>query len=235
MLKTTLLSTLLFAALVARPVHAATFEQACRALPQVHAAVTPLPVVVDDQVRDDDMRSMTIRTTGEESLRDLATVGTTRADRTWELSYALDALTDPQTGRVCYRPAVRVAIGYEPMQISVAHPFRSGTCAYDTIVGHERGHIAIYDRFLPGAARAIEDSLDDTLSGRIRYAEDLQTAHADMRRLLHTLVSSVVRREMSRSQALHDRFDSIEESLHLLNACGGEIRRGLNQETLAWK
>jgi hypothetical protein len=220
---------LLAALLTTTSVRAGTFEEACGALPPVRVSVTVLPLVVLDEVRDDDMRSMTIRTTGAESLHRLATVGTTQADRRWELSYALTALTDPQTGRVCYRPHIAVAVGYEPLQISVAHAFRRGTCGYDAIVAHERGHVEIYNRFLPLAAQSIERWLDTTVSERIVYADDLETAHTDMQRLLHEDVSAIVRLEMAQIQPLHDRFDSVDAALQLLDSCNGAIRRTLSK------
>ncbi len=225
---------LLAALLTTTSARAGTFEEACRALPPVHSSVSVLPLVVADEVRDDDMRSMTIRTTGEESLHRFATVGTTQADRRWELSYALAALTDPQTGRVCYRPHIAVAVGYEPLQISVAHAFRRGTCAYEAIVAHERGHVEIYDHFLPLAARSIERWLDTMVSEQPVYADDLATAHRDMRRRLHEDVSAIIRLEMAQVQPLHDRFDAADAALELLDSCNGEIRRTLKQQTLTW-
>jgi hypothetical protein len=215
---------------------AASFEETCQALPASPLiTVSLIPVTVADTILDDDMQSMTIRTTGAESLHELATVGTTFANRVWELSYGLNMIADRDSGRVCYRPAIHVAVGYDPMRISVARPFHSGTCAYDVIVAHEREHVRIYNNFLPMAAESIEQSVRSHLSRKVRYASSAEAANADMRQVLRSEVSGVVKDEMAKSQALHSQFDSIEESLHMLNSCNGEIQRGLQKEVLAWK
>lgn len=215
---------------------AASFEEACQSLPAVPLiSVSTLPVTVESAIADDDMRTMTIRTTGAESLHELATVGTTFANQVWELSYGLHLLSDRATGRVCYQPAINVAIGYDPMRISVASPYRAGTCAYDMIVAHEYEHVRIYRDFLPTAAEAIEHSLKAVLSRNVRYAASAAAANAEVQRILRSEVTTTVRNEMARSGGLHNRFDSIEESLHMLNGCGGDVRRALDHEVLAWK
>jgi hypothetical protein len=121
------------------------------------------------------------------------------------------------------------------MRISVASPYQSGTCAHDLIVAHERGHVKIYEDFLPVAAHAIEGALRDRLTDRIRFADSAEAATAEITGTVRSLVSKVVKTEMARSELLHSRFDSIEESLHLLNACDGDVRRALDEEVTTWK
>ncbi|HKE94386.1 MAG TPA: hypothetical protein VKB34_08795 [Povalibacter sp.] len=213
-----------------------SFEAACQAMPAGPlVSVSTLPVVVDNTVAEGDMQSMTIRTTGAESLHELATVGTTVANRVWELSYGLAMITDGASGRVCYRPSIHVTLGYDPMRISVASPYHSGTCAYDMIVAHEREHVRIYSDFLPIAARAIELAAQAHISGHVHYTSSVIAANAEMSQLLRAQVLALIREEMAKGQALHNHFDSSEESVHLLNSCDGEVRRGLDREVLAWK
>lgn len=218
----------------ALPGRAASFDAACQAIPPLPlVTVATLPVTVEDRILDGDMRNMTIATTGEASLHERTTVGTTLATRTWEASYELSLIRDPASGRVCYRPMIKVVVGYEPMKIAVAHPFRSGTCAHDAIVEHEREHVAIYARFLTEAANSIAVILNDALPRSVRYAASLEAANSQMRQLLRSQVHEAVRSEMAKGQRAHDQFDSINESLRLLNACGGEIRHGLASGVLA--
>lgn len=213
---------------------ATSFDAACESLPSLPlVTVSTLPVTVDEQILDGHMRHMTIATTGEASLHERTTVGTTIATRTWEASYELSLIRNPASGRVCYRPSIKVVVGYEPMQIAVANPFRSGSCAHDAIVAHEREHVNIYSQFLAGASQSIASVLRDVISGDVRHAQSLDAANSQMRQLLRAQVHEVVRTEMDKAQEMHDRFDSHEESLRLLNACDGEVRRTLSNTVLA--
>lgn len=235
MLKSHAILVSLLALLFSMAVHAnASFEDACAALPgSPLITVTALPVTVDGSIVAGDMRTMTLNTTGAESIHERTTVGTTVATRVWELSYGLNAVSDAASGRVCYRPVMRVTIGYDPLRISVAHPFASGSCAYDAIVGHEREHVRIYEQFLPEAARAIERQVNARIGNAVRHATSTAAATAEMRRTLGWQVHEIVREEMARSQLRHAHFDSAEESLRLLNSCNGEVRRALSREVLA--
>lgn len=224
--------TLLFAAAS----RAESFDEACASLPSLPlATVSTLPITIDGTIRGGDIHRMTVETTGAASLGKRATVGTTLATRTWEASYGLSMLRDPDSGRVCYRPAINVTVGYEPLQISVAHPFEAGSCAFDAIVEHEREHVNIYSQFLSHASRSIERELKERIAGSVRYAPSVDAANAQMRQLLRLQVHEIVRTEMAKGQPLHDEFDSIDESLRLLNACNGAIRRGMSREVLALK
>jgi hypothetical protein len=225
-----------FALLFTASGRAESFDEACASLPTLPlATVSTLPITIDDTIRGGDIHRMTVETTGTASLGKRATVGTTFATRTWEASYGLSMLRDPDSGRVCYRPAINVIVGYEPLQISVAHPFQAGSCAFAAIVEHEREHVNIYSQFLAKASHSIEAELRQRIAGNVRYASSLDAANAQMRQLLRSQVHEIVRSEMARGQPLHDEFDSIDESLRLLNACNGEIRRGLSREVLALK
>lgn len=225
-----------FALLFAASSRAGSFEEACASLPSLPlATVSTLPVTIDNTIHGGDIHRMTIETTGAASLGRRATVGTTFATRTWEASYGLSMLRDPVSGRVCYRPAISITVGYEPLQIAVAQPFAAGTCAFDAIVEHEREHVNIYSQFLSFASRSIEAQLRERIAGNVRYASSIDAANAQMRQLLRSQVHEIVRAELARGQPLHDEFDSIDESLRLLNACNGEIRRGLSRDVLALK
>jgi len=218
------------------PEHTAmSFAERCAALPSDGlVSVTPMPVTVEDTIRAGDMQSMTVETTGAESLRSLATVGTTRATRLVQLSYGLNMIADASSGQVCFRPIVHIAVGYDPMRITVAQPFHSGTCSYDVIVAHEQHHVHIYEDFLDTAATSIEQAVSALVSKKIRYAPDVVTATADMQRLLDSEVAAVVSEEMMKVQSLHARLDSGEESARMLGSCNGELRRALSREVVAW-
>lgn len=205
-----------------------SFDDACQALPTGQVIVKARPVQVVDDIAKVDSLDMTLGTTGLESLGHSATVGTTTAVGAWELSYVLHRIKDPTSGHICYRRSLKVIVGYDPLQIAIAKPFKAGSCAYDAILSHELKHVQVYREFLPTAARSIQNILNGEDS--LRYANSEAEAHDNLRAELQAHVTEVVTQALSKNTELNDRVDSPEETQRLMAACNGRIQTMVDHE-----
>lgn len=89
-------------------------------------------------------------------------VGLTQTELKYQMRVKVEAM--PVAGnRYCARlTAVEADLGYERLDVFIARKFRPGSCAYSSIVEHERTHVAVFrqalDRYFPQLQRRIEQA-----------------------------------------------------------------------------
>jgi hypothetical protein len=80
-------------------------------------------------------------------------IGLTLTELRLQMNIRVNAMPDGR-GRFCASlDSVNASIGYDKLMVYVARKYRRGSCQYNSIVGHERGHVAIFrdtlDRYRP--------------------------------------------------------------------------------------
>ena len=70
---------------------------------------------------------------------ELVTYGLTTARSSVRAEVSLHVMRLP--GKVCARPDVTVHLAYKPMTVEIAHELVPHTCAYETVLGHEKKHV----------------------------------------------------------------------------------------------
>lgn len=121
----------------------------------------------------------------------------------------------------CYKPMVKITLGYKPIEISVGSEVQS-QCALDYIVEHEKEHVRLYVVNLPVIAEAVRAQVAPLL--KLATAPDQSQAYALVMPSLDDKVGELVQREVDRLAAKHATFDK-EDAHHMAqHSCFGEIQ-----------
>lgn len=87
-------------------------------------------------------------------------VGLTLTELKYQMRLQIEALPLP-SGRYCARlTTVNAELGYDKLSVFIARKFRPGSCAYNSIKGHEMTHVAVFqqalDEFFPRLQHRLE-------------------------------------------------------------------------------
>jgi len=112
-------------------------------------------------------------------------IGLTLTEIRLQMNIRINAKSDGH-GRFCASlDSVNASIGYDKLTVYVAREYRRGSCQYNSIVGHERGHVAIFRETLTRYIPRIEGRLRRTAArqGTISVRTPKQGANRMQRNL----------------------------------------------------
>lgn len=148
----------------------------------------------------------------------------------------LSSMTHPQTGVVCYRPAiVNLRLGFAPIKVFVASEYEADSCSYKAVLAHEMEHVRIYTDSLPSVAKSTAYKMAQAIGLTVRYASSAEAAKKEMDEFIHSTFHSLTVLANEMVQVKHNEFDSPEESHRMAHSCFGQVRSKLRFPVLAKK
>jgi len=200
---------------------AQSFEAACDALSAPAAEVRVLFAPAAAQV-DESKASREIELDSEKAgaFRHL---GVTRATLLRDVDVRLDGYTDPQTGRACAWPKVKLQLRVQPLLIELARELGADPCMRAHVFEHEMQHVAIYN----GAVLRAQVQLESEMRAHFNERQLV----GDARTLMGELQSQIAERWLTRLDALlavaeseHDALDAAEER-QAYSVCNGALSK----------
>jgi hypothetical protein len=89
-------------------------------------------------------------------------------------------------GAVCVRPDLTVQLAYQPMSVEIARELVRGSCAYNTVLGHEEKHVDVYRSQLAAAVVSLRDELAHHGFEHVERFSDIDHATAAMQTMQDT-------------------------------------------------
>lgn len=148
-------------------------------------------------------------------------LGLTLTQIGYESNAEMRGIEESRGGRVCVRPAIRIAVAMKPMTVFVAREFKGDACREAVILEHERKHVAVYSEFMAQFARELREAVTADFGDSIFYATDRARAERDIRDRLSVYLEPMLHDGMRRVHERQRTVDSPEEYARVAAACGG--------------
>jgi hypothetical protein len=200
---------------------AQSFEAACDGLSapaaDVRVLFAPAAAQVDESKAS---REIELDTKKAGAFRHL---GVTRATLLRDVDVRLDGYTDPQTGRACAWPKVKLRLRVQPLLIELARELGADPCMRAHVFEHEMQHVAIYNAAVLRAQVQLESEM------RAHFNE--RQLVGDATTLMGELQAQIADRWLTRLDALlavaeseHDALDAAEER-QAYSVCNGALSK----------
>jgi len=201
--------------------------------PQGQAAACPrqaaprYDVIVNlpEPERDDRLSLAEISAHSQAAFRHL-TLGETESRL--QISAVFSARVAPGAlGGVClYIARAAFSLGFSQRVIHIAREFRGAeSCLYDTVLDHERRHVALDDRIIEAAAQRLRADPPEqfaTLNGV--WGANEAEARAETQGHLNLATEALQRQIQRERQVAHAlQIDTVDERRRMLAACNGRL------------
>jgi hypothetical protein len=112
---------------------------------------------------------------------EMITYGLTSARSSVRAEVSLHVMRLP--GAVCARPDLVVHLAYQPMTVEIAHELPPHSCAYETVLGHEKKHVDVFTQQLAKSSSALNAEIRQRGLDRPKIYPSVEAAERDMQGL----------------------------------------------------
>ena len=86
---------------------------------------------------------------------------------------------------VCARPAVKITMGYQSINVYMDWEIQHSSCIYNAIFSHEMHHVSIYKNYLTGHQAQIKADVDQKFGNQAYYFKTEKEAEQYVQTLVH--------------------------------------------------
>ncbi|MGE4351838.1 MAG: hypothetical protein AB7E52_06585 [Bdellovibrionales bacterium] len=225
--KSGLLAALLVGLGGAAPCAAA--NESCQAYPTINVKITP--VIDEAQINKNlDLAGIQALSASPQTHQiphyDSVTLGLAVYDPFLKFNIPLRQQHMPDGAYCSQVQKVDAEIGYHTITIYIANEFPEGSCAYQTILTHERKHVAVNNAILKEYIPKIQQRLQSYLKINGRFVVPNKAyAEKTLRERLTAIIQEVSKEMLEENKRRQRLIDSPQEYAKNNTACGGVIAR----------
>lgn len=131
----------------------------------------------------------------------------------------------------CYGfKSVEVQVNFQNPTIRVAHEIPAGSCAYQTVIGHEMGHYeATRDALYNAEERLRQDLNQIVLPMFYRGIKDVETLQNALYKKIYDITNDQIKVLFTEIMQRNAQIDTLDESFRVSRACNGEVIHYIEQ------
>ena len=146
-------------------------------------------------------------------------LGITEANLYKNITLINPGFVQPETGRVCVRPKLKVSLSFQPMTVYIAGNFPKKTCKYDEIFAHEMRHVKAYQEFLPTIGQNVVQQLHTAIGDGVYYFSGEDEARASFEKTITSMLMPFLNKQLEQVEKTQRGIDTPEEYDRLSNVC----------------
>lgn len=179
------------------------------------------PIVVSESIRRVTVAELTNERWGATHRVNNVVLGHTVAPWSLQTEVGVTGVEHRSGKAFCYKPAVKIVLGYKPIEISVASEIK-GQCELDYIVEHENEHVRLYVENLPVVAAAVRAELEPML--KMAHAETEEAAQKLVYADMADKLGPMVQRQVDILAAKHAEFDKHDVQKMMASPCFAQMQ-----------
>ncbi len=131
---------------------------------------------------------------------------------------------------------LNINLGFEKTTIYMPTELKEFTCAYHSVLGHERKHVRTDKAFLKSIIPEIKRELSWAIRGLgVIRSSSQKYASEKISKVLNNKLQALGKRFATRRRSWHKRVDTPQEYKRVGRSCGGTLRDIVQEASESWR